>query len=967
MGLLRARQEQPPQRTTDSTIETLKLAHTPGIESILLSYSRLPKNEITPLHRQHFAAARNVLWDAVDTFSEEMEELSHSRFSAYQAERVSEDYHKVVERARRLDFPAIALKPISFEFIDVSLNPEKNLPPHVHEAVKEMALAIGNNKVHEAKVRHIAQHHLSTLESARGKSLTDAQIYRVLAAENLLSELGVNVGTERIPSVVNNIAEYTRKHGRSVALTGSVALISSAILAPSMATATEVPVSNITVSSGTTTENAPSNLAIGMPSNSPDVPSTVSISGPSKAPDASLVNATIDVNIGSEANKKQASVPISAAPEVAVPDVSTVPVTISVETKSTTPPEASVSVTIPTPVAEANTKPDTVVDSKTITVPEAPLTTDGEPIVTDPVAVITKNETATPPLDKNTATPEQLAAQTITNTLNNDGDIATAASLIRLTFHDKNEVVTSYKNGKPVYETTNPALVKNITGLEIAYEDLMAKGGHADPNYVNTTLAALAVLDAAANDQSVLSSPDVQQLIAGVRRPDDAYQAKLYDQYLAKAKVALAANDSALLVGINVQYKAQVETMYTYILLASVSDTDQATQIQAIKDAEAAAAAAAAKAAADAAAAAAGANNTSPEADALKNLHDREQDPAKQRTFYVLNYLMTHAGLTAPQAAGVIGNLLVESASTMDPSIKQFNGGPAKGIAQWEAGRLVALQNYAASKGKPWDDLDTQLDFLISELDGRQNTLERVKGSQNVLDAANNFMVHFETPNVVVKAYKSGDWSKADAQAQIRAGRGQAILDAFNGEVTAVNAARAAAAAAEAERQAKMGMNLEQAKAFVASYKNSPDSINFIGESGTHCNGGPLSNCTSFSVYFINKFSDLGGMVTQMPGNGSTVVQNLAARNPGLETGHVARPNAVFSTPSGSQMCGPIKCGHTGVVLGVDEARGKVIIGEAGCGATSVWDTAREYDLAKFNSKMYTYAYVGDHLKAAIK
>ena len=70
-------------------------------------------------------------------------------------------------------------------------------------------------------------------------------------------------------------------------------------------------------------------------------------------------------------------------------------------------------------------------------------------------------------------------------------------------------------------------------------------------------------------------------------------------------------------------------------------------------------------------------------------------------------------GLSPAAAAGIIGNFMQESGC--DPSKHQV-GGPAQGIAQWEGARLEALYAFAASQGKPWDDLETQLEFLWQEL-----------------------------------------------------------------------------------------------------------------------------------------------------------------------------------------------------------------------------------------------------------
>lgn len=163
------------------------------------------------------------------------------------------------------------------------------------------------------------------------------------------------------------------------------------------------------------------------------------------------------------------------------------------------------------------------------------------------------------------------------------------------------------------------------------------------------------------------------------------------------------------------------------------------------------------------------------------------------------------------------------------------------------------------------------------------------------------------------------------------------------------------------------GMTLEEAITFVNNYKNNPSNVQYIGTAAKGCNGGPLSNCVSFSMYFINKYTTINGR--NQAGNGSLVVANLVKYNPvlNLETGHSPRPYAVFSTASGSQWCGSVKCGHTGVILGVDTERGKVIVGEAGCSNPASWDTAREYDLSKFDSHNYTYLYTDGFLKGAVQ
>ena len=106
----------------------------------------------------------------------------------------------------------------------------------------------------------------------------------------------------------------------------------------------------------------------------------------------------------------------------------------------------------------------------------------------------------------------------------------------------------------------------------------------------------------------------------------------------------------------------------------------------------------------------------------------------------VWSYL-TSSGFSKECTAAILGNMDQESG--VDPTSIQSNGnGPAAGICQWEninerAGRWLNLYNYAQSKGKDWTDLQCQLDFLISELQGGDpTTLSKLN---NYYGGFNNF------------------------------------------------------------------------------------------------------------------------------------------------------------------------------------------------------------------------------------
>ena len=82
----------------------------------------------------------------------------------------------------------------------------------------------------------------------------------------------------------------------------------------------------------------------------------------------------------------------------------------------------------------------------------------------------------------------------------------------------------------------------------------------------------------------------------------------------------------------------------------------------------------------------------------------------------------TGKGYTKECTAGVMGNLQQESG--MDPTRKQSGGGPGRGICQWTVseGRFKGLEAHAKSKGKEWTDLQSQLEWLDMELQGKDST-----------------------------------------------------------------------------------------------------------------------------------------------------------------------------------------------------------------------------------------------------
>ena len=79
--------------------------------------------------------------------------------------------------------------------------------------------------------------------------------------------------------------------------------------------------------------------------------------------------------------------------------------------------------------------------------------------------------------------------------------------------------------------------------------------------------------------------------------------------------------------------------------------------------------------------------------------------------------------------------------------------------------------------------------------------------------------------------------------------------------------------------------------------------------------------------------------------------------------GFTPKPYAVFSTfLSSSTPCGGVICGHTGIVLGINEAADEIYIGQTGYNTPldSTFVTTIVYPLSEYTSGNYWYAYLDD-------
>tara|TARA_Y100001972_G_C7632459_1_gene317484 strand:- start:527 stop:1204 length:678 start_codon:yes stop_codon:yes gene_type:complete len=138
----------------------------------------------------------------------------------------------------------------------------------------------------------------------------------------------------------------------------------------------------------------------------------------------------------------------------------------------------------------------------------------------------------------------------------------------------------------------------------------------------------------------------------------------------------------------------------------------------------------------------------------IDKLEDKPKEPkAKVYAYgspqYIVDRLMK-GGLTKIAAIGIVANLKAES--NLDPSIKQLGGGPGRGLAQWEKGGRydtdrINLLSFANSKGTKWQNLDTQIDFILHEMDKHpeyKKVKEEINKADNIEEATLIFLKKYE-------------------------------------------------------------------------------------------------------------------------------------------------------------------------------------------------------------------------------
>jgi hypothetical protein len=113
------------------------------------------------------------------------------------------------------------------------------------------------------------------------------------------------------------------------------------------------------------------------------------------------------------------------------------------------------------------------------------------------------------------------------------------------------------------------------------------------------------------------------------------------------------------------------------------------------------------------------------------------------------NYFVEY-GFTPQQAAGIVGNLMQESGTSLNTSVKAAGSEQSFGIAQWNAaaGRFQKLQNFAQELGKDWTDLEVQLRFITYELENYSYLgMADIRNSTTIEQATRAFQNKYERPS----------------------------------------------------------------------------------------------------------------------------------------------------------------------------------------------------------------------------
>lgn len=252
---------------------------------------------------------------------------------------------------------------------------------------------------------------------------------------------------------------------------------------------------------------------------------------------------------------------------------------------------------------------------------------------------------------------------------------------------------------------------------------------------------------------------------------------------------------------------------------------------------------------------------------------------------YIWDYLTGMLGLSEIQAAGVMGNMVVES--QLAPDI--INGIDAAGLCQWLGPRRRAMEAYAIQHKLNPFTVEAQMGFLYDELTGSERrALRALKRQTDISDAALSFMNVYERPSPKEKA-DSGS-TRVQAAKEI-----YAMFTKNKDSNVATEAADNAPQSNTNDSTGTTGGNntLHHESSFeyyIPGYlnQNNPtkfgindnlDKTRLVGGSKSYSGDSPtlFNNAASYDLADINTTSANGGMV--LPTDSNVITSQFGPRN----------------------------------------------------------------------------------------
>ena len=371
--------------------------------------------------------------------------------------------------------------------------------------------------------------------------------------------------------------------------------------------------------------------------------------------------------------------------------------------------------------------------------------------------------------------------------------------------------------------------------------------------------------------------------------------------------------------------------------------------------------------------------------------------------------------------AGIIGNFMVESGGgtfDIDPFVVSSSG--YAGIYQTGEGRRTGMVEYMAAHGAPWRDggnmraanvsqdeifeaVKVETEFMLSESDFQSfvNVLDRVENktpesysdlflviNERATGPAPGYDNSLSDPGVIslaggVSEWQAAGWRRESAKKAYEAFSGGSYVYSSSSGIDPCPDPTAPGSTNCSGGLPENGMTLTEAEAFMKTYADEASkgttgtvelegvSVTDSGCTGSSGNGvgGALNNCSAFSAWFVNRYTSVNDFpVTQ----GSQTVDKLVSD---YGFNNLGNKPELYSIVSMGPMSGSANgwSNHTSVVLGIDEANDKIIVGEASCSVGYFkdsggwqWPGAHEYSLSKYSSGG-TYAPVYASTKGYLK